>query len=262
MTLSSKTSATVDKRMTIANWNVMRAIPDQARFTTFERICESIRADFWFLTETHEGFVPHKGYASCFSGHPDRESKPGEKWSAIWSRFPLEALKGYVSDFARCVAGRVATSEFGEIVLYGTVLPWNTDLRAKASSSYQVFAEELEVQKSDWVKIQRDFPKATLIVAGDFNQGLVDRHYYGSKKKQDLLNSVLKECHLVPLTIGENDPISRDSFPRANIDHICVASPLKWRFEETTRWPNMPVPDKALSDHFGVSATFCFSEVT
>ena len=101
----------------------MRAIPDQARFTKFERIRESIRADCWFLTETHEGFEPQNEFASCFSGHPD--------------------------------------------------------LRAKANISYQVFDGALEVQKSDWVKIHRDFPKATLIVAGDFKQGLVDCHHYG-----------------------------------------------------------------------------------
>lgn len=138
------------------------------------------------------------------------------------------------------------------IFLYGTVLPWSTDPRTKGSSSYEVFAEALEAQKSDWLKIQRDFPKAALIVAGDFNQGLVDYHYYGSTKKQRLLESALKESHLLSLVSGVDDHIARDSFLRANIDHICIISAFDWSVEEARRWPDAPVPGKSLSDHFGV----------
>ena len=238
----------------------MRVAPNQTRFTTIESLCQTMNVDIWFLTETHKDLVPKAEYFSCFSGVPDRESKPGEKWSAIWSRWPMEALEGYVSDPARCVAGRIPTTPFGEMIIYGTVLPWNTDPRAKMTGSYEAFAKALAVQKSDWLKLQRDFPNAMLIVAGDFNQGLVDRHYYGSKKKQCLLESAFKECHLSPLTAGASDPIDRDSFPRANIDHICIASQGEWGVAETRRWPCSKVPDKSLSDHFGVSAKLRFSE--
>ena len=224
----------------MANWNVKRAVPNQSHFLSIEKDFEANHADIWFLTETHEELAPDKGYSSHFSGDPDRESKVGERWSAVWSNWPLQDLKGYVSDSTRTVIGRIAESEFEEIILYGTVLPWNTDHRAKTSSSYHVFADALKVQKSDWRKIQLDFPNSLLIVAGDFNQGLVDFHEYGSAKKQRLLESTLKECNLVALTAGENDPIARDSYPRANIDHICIALPRNWRLEETTRWPHPP----------------------
>ncbi len=199
--------------LTIANWNVMRAVPNQSRFLSIEKDFEANHADIWFLTETHEELAPDKGYSSHFSGDPDRESKVGERWSAVWSNWPLQELKGYACDSTRSVIGRIAESEFGEIILYGNVLPWNNDYRAKSSSSYQIYADALEVQKSDWKKIQHDFPNTILIVAGDFNQGLVDFHYYGSAKKHRLLESTLKECNLVVLTAGENDPIARDSCP-------------------------------------------------
>lgn len=230
----------------------MRATPNLTRFAAVESYCRTISADLWFLTETHEDLAPKQGYNFRFSGAPDRIFEEGERWSSIWSKWQIQPLDEYISDPVRTVAGRIPETPFGEIIAYATVLPWNTDPRAKESSSFQAFAEALEVQKSDWLKIQGDFPKATLIVTGDFNQGLVDYHFYGSKKKRLLLESALKECHLEAMTAGANDPIARDSFPRANIDHICITSPKDWELEETVRWPDSKVPVKSLSDHFGV----------
>lgn len=230
----------------------MRAIPIQTRFVAIEKSCNEQVSDIWFLTETHRDLSPCKGYFGIHSGTPDRLFKAGESWSSIWSKWPIETLGGYVSDASRCVAGKINQADLGEIILYGTVLPWNTDPRAKESSSYEAFAGALVVQKSDWLKIRRDFPNAMLIVAGDFNQDLVDKHFYGSKKKRIALESALKECELSPLTAGTNDPIARDSYPRANIDHIFMTSRLAWSVEKTSRWPESPQPVKSLSDHFGI----------
>lgn len=231
----------------------MRATPNTSRFGAVEGYCHAQDVDIWFLTETHQDLSPHQGYFGIHSGTPDRLFKPGEKWSSIWSKWPIESMSGFVTDGSRCVAGRIEHNVLGEIILYGTVLPWNNDLRVKESSSFQAYQEALEVQKSDWLRIQRDFPQATLIIAGDFNQGLVDKHFYGSRKKQNLLESAIKECQISPLTAGANDPIARDSHPRANIDHIFVASSFVWNLEKSNRWPDTQVPVKNLSDHFGVS---------
>lgn len=144
-------------------------------------------------------------------------------------------------------------SPFGEIIAYATVLPWNTDPRAKASSSYQTFAEEVNVQKSDWLRIQDDFPQATLILAGDFNQDLALSHYYGSKRKRTSLESALVECNLIAQTGGVDDPIARDSKPMACIDHICISAYRGWVLDSTERWPGSAKPMASLSDHFGVS---------
>jgi endonuclease/exonuclease/phosphatase family metal-dependent hydrolase len=237
----------------IANWNVQRVAPTQARAERIREHCAAVDADIWFLTETHQDLAPADRYFSIFSGMSDRVSKSGERWSAIWSKWPIEILKEHVSDPSRCVAGRIAESPFGDIIVYATVLPWNTDPRAKVSSSYQVFADAVAAQKSDWLKIQGDFPQATLILAGDFNQDLASRHYYGSKKKRPLLESALLECNLVALTNGVDDPIARESPPMACIDHICLSSGSDWVLESTARWPESPKPVATLSDHFGVS---------
>lgn len=230
----------------------MRATPNQSRFAVIEGYCKAQLSDIWFLTETHQDLSPHQGYFGIHSGTPDRLFRPGERWSSIWSKWPIESLPSYASDASRCVAGRVNQAELGEIILYGSVLPWNTDPRAKESTSYEAFAEALDVQKSDWLKIRRNFPNAMFIVAGDFNQDLVDKHFYGSKNKRVALESALKECELSPLTAGTNDPIARDSYPRANIDHIFMTSRLACSLEKTSRWPDTPQPVKSLSDHFGI----------
>ena len=97
------------------------------------------------------------------------------------------------------------------------------------------------------------FPNATLIVAGDFNQDLAVKHYYGSKRKRALVETALRDAKLVPLTAGLDDPIARDSTPYACIDHICVSESAGWTLNSTTRWPDTPAPVLPLSDHFGVS---------
>jgi len=240
----------------------MRVTPNQSRFLAVQKACRAQDAELWFLTETHQDLSPHQGYFGIHSGTPDRLFKPGEKWSSIWSKWPIESMSGFVTDGSRCVAGRIEHDALGEIILYGTVLPWNSDLRAIESSSFQAYQEALEVQKSDWLRIQRYFPLATLIVAGDFNQSLVGQHFYGSKRKRHLLETGLGESHLVPVTSGSNDPIARDSNPRANIDHVCIYSHLDWTLDATSRWPETPVPIRSFSDHFGVKVDLAFLRAT
>lgn len=244
--------------LTIANWNVQRISPSQARATRIRDYCEAVDADIWILTEAHEDFAPKEGYFSVVSGTPDRVSNPGEKWSAIWSKWPIEILDDYVTHASRCVAWRITGSPFGHIIIYATVLPWKTDSRAKQSSSFQAFADAVNVQKFDWLNIQRDFPRAALILAGDFNQGLAPWHYYGSKRKRAVLEGALVESNLIALTAMGDDPIARDSDPMACIDHICISASGDWELESTMRWPETQRPLAPLSDHFGVRIQLSF----
>lgn len=209
-------------------------------------------ADIWFLTETHEDVEPSKGFFSCLSSSPDRASKERERWVGIWSRWPIESLDSYSSDSARCAVGRIADSPMGEVILYSTVLPWTNEWRGIPGVGGQAFEAALALQKGDWLPLSQDFPNATLIVAGDFNQDLAPWHYYGSKRKRSLLESALVECNLVALTSGLDDPIARDSAPMVCIDHICISAGSDWVLDSTTRWPDAPKPVVSLSDHFGV----------
>ena len=106
--------------------------------------------------------------------------------------------------------------------------------------------------KNDWKKLQLSYPDAIHILAGDFNQNLVDWHYYGSKLILLKLEEVMKECNMTIVTAGENDPIARDSNPHACIHHICVSNSKVEKIYSTKRWPDENQPDNTLSDHFGV----------
>lgn len=133
------------------------------------------------------------------------------------------------------------------------MLPWSTGWRGIPGVGGQAFEAALALQYADWDQLETRFPKATLIVAGDFNQDLAAKHYYGSKRKRTLLEQALCDAKLVPLTAGPNDPIARDSAPYACIDHICVSESAGWTLNSTIRWPDTPTPVRPLSDHFGVS---------
>ncbi len=240
--------------LTIANWNLQRILPTQNRKLRIKEETFSKNADIWFFTETHTSAVPKKNFYSVFSAEPDRKSQDGEKWAAIWSRWPLEPLEDHVSDKARCAAARISNSPHGELVLFCGVLPWRNSWQGIPGVGGQAYKAALSGQTSDWIRLRAEFPNATLIVAGDFNQDLATRHYYGSKLTRNLLYGALKESGLVPLTAENNDPISRDSPPYACIDHICISANMHWKLNLTSRWPSTPAPQVGLSDHFGVMA--------
>ena len=239
--------------LTIANWNVERPIPGQPRFQRILKSLSEIESDIYFLTETHEELSPREGFYSLFSGEPDRAHLEGERWSAIWSRWPITSLNHYVSDKSRCVAGLIENSPFGKLIVLGTVLPWSTDPRAKELGSFKTYDVNLTLQSGDWERIRSQFPynSCTFILAGDFNQSLAPAHYYGSKEKRVLLETILRKHNLEPVTSMQDDPIFRDSPPNACIDHICISTG-GWKTISTTRWPDQPNLNGADSDHFGV----------
>ncbi len=211
-----------------------------------------IKSDIYFLTETHERLTPQKDFQAIFSGTPDRKHLEGERWTSIWSRWPITSLNDFVSDKSRCVAGEIENTPFGQLIVYGTVLPWNGDRRTPNNGNHIAFGDALEALKDDIARIKDVYPKSIIVLAGDFNQSLVENHYYGSKLKRSKLEHTLKEIELAPLTSLENDPIYRDAKPMACIDHICVSTDKEWEVLETFKWPNKKSLKREDSDHYGV----------
>ena len=90
-------------------------------------------------------------------------------------------------------------------------------------------------------------------MAGDLNQDLQARSYYGSEPTRSTLRASLAAARLTGTTADDRDPVWRQTAGRhASIDHLCVCDRLAARIERLPgAWPAGPDPDKSLSDHFG-----------
>lgn len=110
--------------MRIATWNVERPSPERVKrnAATLECIHEKC-ADLWILTETHEVIDLGDGYISAATDPSPRKPRPGESCAVIWSRWPLlERIPTYDDREAVCV---VVKSPLGEMIVYGSILPYH-----------------------------------------------------------------------------------------------------------------------------------------
>ena len=165
-----------------------------------------------------------------------------------------DPLPSFTSDQARCAVGRTTHKDLGEVVIFGCVLPWGgSKWRGISSVGGAAFAAALDLYRRDWDRLRAAFSSAVLVVAGDFNQSVVDWHYYGSRRQRELLESASAGAGLLAVTAGTGDPVAREAAPHACIDHICVTDSPDIRVGKTTRWPQTSKPSLRLSDHFGVA---------
>lgn len=236
--------------MVLATWNLMHAESVHRRKLLREHT-DRVDADVWILTETHDAFSPGLPYRHSSLAVADERHHPDCRWVTIWSRYELDPLKA--SDAERTAAVRISPGFGPPIIVLGTVLPWlGSAWRGHPARGGVAFREALRVQMSDLRRMAADHPDHDLFMAGDFNQDLVSPPYYGSRANRTELEGALASANLVPLTAGSRDPIRRLSPPCACIDHICASSTARWRASAPFRWPDRPLPDRRLSDHFGV----------
>jgi len=241
--------------LSIINWNINRAVPFSPRASRLHSYFDQFEADIIVLTETHQEFCPCEGYYGVHSGTPDYSHSDGEHMCSIWTKTTLEPLNEYLTDPARCTAGRTLLADNRSIVICAIVLPWFGDIwQGHSSKGSQAFQKALDMYRKDWSRLRKQFPEDDFILVGDFNQDLISKHYYGSKEQKSILRDVLLSDSLVPLTADENDPVYRDSPPHACIDHICISAKSRFILESVARWPDAHVPDLALSDHFAITA--------
>lgn len=238
----------------LATWNLDR--PEAAeRREAMRAHTDRERADVWVLTEANDAFTPGHPFSHSSAAGRDGLDEREHHWVTIWSQYPLKPLE--TPDDKRTAAARILPDSGAPFVVYGAVLPWlGSTWREHPSAGGVAFREALSLQVADWMRIQREFPEDEFFVLGDFNQDLVHPHYYGSRANRRELESALETAGLVALTGGDRDPIRRGSAPWACIDHICARRDSKWRTAPATRWPDLPAPERWISDHFGLSVTF------
>ena len=236
--------------MRIATWNVQRPTSGRKRARQQEWL-DRINADIWVLTETHEALQPSPRHQSVVTTESDPSQQHGEAWVAIWSRYPIRALES-TSDPGRAVAAMVSLPT-GELLVYGTVLPWLGSAWGQPASTTAAFVRALEAQRADWLQRRDQHPSAEMCVAGDLNQDLASRHYYGSSTNRDALNASLRDAGLHGVTGGSDDPVfAQSGGSHASIDHIALSSHLSERVEQRGCWPEAASALPELSDHFGV----------
>ena len=248
--LSERRSDRITTRL--ATWNLDRANPKStARLATLQSHMETIDADIWILTETWQQIAPSPAHhlIAYSTTAPDRESTAGEAWTAIWSRFPADALS-LAAEPERTAAALITLPNGRPIIAYGTVLPWLSDQRRAPLTGKEAFLESLAAQSAEWQGLKEKHPDAGLLIAGDFNQDLADKHYYGSRDGREALRASLSQNELICLTADDQDPLV-DEPDRASIDHIVVSRDVG--VGAIGYWPQGDLPRK-LTDHYGVWA--------
>ena len=237
------------REMKLATWNVALPVSSKRR-AAMRAHTDREQADVWVLTETHDGFTPGCAFSHSSAAGRDGHHLAEHRWVTIWSQHPIEPLE--ISDEERTAAVRVSPEGDNPFVVFGTVLPWiGSEWRGHPSAA--AFQAALAVQAQDWTRIRRDYSRDEFFVLGDLNQTLVSSPSYGSRANRSALEAALAAAGLTVLTAGDSDPVRRDSAPRASVDHICAQVDSTWRAEPAVRWPDAPVPERRLSDHFGVS---------
>ena len=109
----------------IATWNVERPKPTGWKVPPAQRRrMAEVDADVWVLTETILGHAPSADHRHAVFSPPHPERRPAhERWTAIWSRWPLREISCPPSHRRGTVAAMVEHPS-GPILVYGTVIAW------------------------------------------------------------------------------------------------------------------------------------------
>jgi endonuclease/exonuclease/phosphatase family metal-dependent hydrolase len=229
----------------VATWNVEYA-RGAARNARRRDVVQSVEADIWVLTETHDEFTPGDDFQAVSTVQRPLESAdvvPGSRWATIWSRFPIRPVDEPGPDDERTVAAVVDTPE-GPVLVCGVVLPWIGD---KTRDGVPAVMNRLVPYWSELKKTHG----APLVVAGDFNVNLGGPHYYGANASKDAVRSGLTDLGLEAVTDFER---TRSHLPEHGlVDHIAVPSHLASGSSIARLWERHDADGLRLSDHHGVA---------
>ncbi len=78
----------------------------------------------------------------------------------------------------RTVAALLDLGRLGQLIVYGTVLPWKDDEFSGWSKHHSV----IEQQAAEWLALRKQYPNTPLCIAGDFNSDMGSGSRYGTKQ--------------------------------------------------------------------------------
>lgn len=238
----------------IGTWNVEYAAGTAKNERRIALIRE-IECDLWVFTETHDDIDLSKTHKKQNS-LPREGRRTGEHYVAIWSKFPI--LQNLEVVDPRRSAAFLLDSPLGHLIVFGTVFPWHADRGGRTdvrASNWSEHHRAIAAIADEWQALQKKFPEAHLLVAGDLNMDLGGRHYYGTAKGRGLLRDAMSACALTCVTQTPCIPAGLLRFPP--IDHILVPSTLASHSKVVRAWEGT-AEGVRLSDHSGLAVEIAF----
>jgi len=214
--------------MRIATWNVNRPKPNGWKIPPAQRErMAGVHADVWVLTETHLAHSPTDEHLNReFSPEHPARRPAHERWTAIWSRWPLTLVTDPAAHERGTVAATVTTPD-GPVLVYGTVIAWSHEPfdDGRPAPGWDVHRAEIERQGKEWVALRAAHPRSPFVLAGDFNQSRDGSRWYGSQDVRGRLGAALAAADLTCVT--DEDVVSTGKLKIKHlVDHICVSPDL------------------------------------
>ena len=244
----------MSNRLRVATWNLDRpGVKTKYRLQPQLEMLASIKADILVLTETHESAKPG-GYDHHVSAEPDlRYHKSGESYVTIWSRYPLTPIPAAAEDHCFTVCAEIqAPPDIGPIIVYGTILTYHADGVSEGDRAWSRHRAAVTCQVAEWEAMSLKYPNHLRIIAGDFNENLDGKRWYGVKDAKEAITKGLDRA-------GMNCPTAAPSLllinnhgilSRSTVDHICV-SDSNAKVAGVRAWEGTQA-GMALSDHNGI----------
>jgi hypothetical protein len=194
-----------DPTFRVATWNLERRSSRAWSRAPFQQERMTlVDADIWGLTETFVDRAPDDDFDAVFSPpHPDRRPNPDERWTAIWSRWPIAPLEDPAPHRRGSLAAMISTP-MGSLVVYGTVIAYHLELfhdDGRPAGAWEVHLAEIERQAQEWHRIRELHPDIPIVVAGDFNQARSGRRWsYGTDAARQAVTDGLARAGMRCLT--------------------------------------------------------------
>lgn len=237
-------------RLTV--WNVDRSgVRGQWRNDLQRQRLESVKADVYIITETHENFSLHGKLAAHLSDSGKPPYQSADRAVGIWTSWPM--IRSIPTRDGRLTACAEFDGPVRPIFIYGTIIPYRDDGRTEGMKSWESHRRAIDDQLADWHDLKASHPNHQIIIAGDFNMTMGGSNAYVDTVSRTKLLAGCADYGLRCVT----DLDSRHVIDRSNIDHVVVSAGLECIEGPEFWWGDTEFQGelRRLSDHNGVTVT-------
>ncbi len=245
----------------IATWNLDRSgIRGKARLAPQLEFLKSVDADILVLTETHELVKPF-GYDYYLASERDPGyHKVGESCATIWSRFPMTEIPTATENRYFTVCAEIqGPPGIGNVIVYGTIITYHGDGVSQCVPVWSRHRAAVKSQVAEWNALALRYSNRMRVVAGDFNENLDGRRWYGVADAKEALTVGMLAADMHCPTAAPDLSLfnSPGSLSRSTVNHVCVSNG-KAKVTGVQAWEGTQA-GVALSDHNGILVDFAIS---